>query len=378
MYPNSKFKMDDALLETYIKQYMKSQPYPEVTFSWQGGEPTLMGLEFFEKAVSLQQKYAGPGTRILNTLQTNGTLLDKKWCSFFKKYGFLIGLSIDGPQEIHDAYRVGKKGEGTFSRVIKGWQLLKDTGVQYNVLCCVHAASQDKPLEVYRFLRDELETRYIQFIPIVERVTSDTLNLADAGWKEPGDKKRFLYTQSGDMVTSRSVSPVKYGKFLVSIFDEWVRNDVGRTFVQIFDVTLGAWFGRPGGLCTFSPACGNAMALEHNGDLFSCDHFVEPGYRLGNIRKKEMTELALSEKQIMFGNSKSGSLPSYCRNCDVKFACYGGCLKNRFAKTPGGEPGLNYLCKGYKAFFSHIDSPMKTMVRLLKQRRQPAEIMKML
>jgi uncharacterized protein len=378
LYPESRFEMDDRLLELYIKQYLESQQYPEVTFSWQGGEPMLMGLDFFEKAVSLQQKYARPGTRILNALQTNGTLLDREWCRFLKKYGFLIGLSLDGPEEVHDAYRLSKNGKGTFSRVLKGWQLLKDTGVQYNILCSVHAANHDKPLEVYHFFRDELETEFIQFIPIVERVTPESLSLANSGWKGPENKKRVLYTQSGSMVTDRSVSPLKYGEFLCTVFDEWVRHDVGKTYVQIFDVALGAWFGRPGGLCTFSPSCGNAMALEHNGDLFSCDHYVEPDYLLGNILEKDMTELAVSKKQVEFGELKSGSLPAYCSRCSVKFACYGGCPKNRFVKSPEGESGLNYLCEGYRKFFSHIDRPMKTMVRLLQQGRQPAEIMKML
>lgn len=369
--------MDKKLLELYIKQYIESQQYPEITFSWQGGEPTLLGLNFFKQAIHFQQKYARPGTRILNTLQTNGTLLDEEWCSFFKKYGFLIGLSIDGPKEVHDAYRVNRAGKGSFAQVMKGWRLLKDTGVQYNVLCSVHAASQDKPLEVYHFFRDELKAQYIQFIPIVERATSRTLPLANSGWIEPDNKKRILYTQSGDRVTERSVSASKYGKLLIAIFDEWVRHDVGRTYVQIFDIALGAWFGQPGGLCIFSPTCGNAMALEHNGDLFSCDHFVEPDYLLGNIRKEKMAELAVSEKQREFGDSKRDTLPEYCLKCDVIFACNGGCPKNRFIKTPDGESGLNYLCEAYKSFFNHIDRPMKTMARLLRQQRPPAEIMKM-
>ena len=377
MYPGSKFRMDKKLLELYVKQYIESQQYPEVTFSWQGGEPTLMGLDFFKQAVGIQQKYARPGTRILNTLQTNGTLLNEEWCSFFKKYGFLIGLSIDGPKEVHDVYRKNKAGKGSFPQVMKGLQLLKDAGVQYNILCSVHAANHDKPLEVYNFFRDELESQYIQFIPIVERATPQALPLANSGWRESDNKKRILYTQSGDRVTERSVSASKYGKFLIAIFDEWVRHDVGRTYVQIFDVALGAWFGQPGGLCIFSPTCGNAMALEHNGDLFSCDHFVEPDYLLGNIRKKNMAELAVSEKQRGFGSSKRGTLSEYCLKCEVNFACHGGCPKNRFINTPDGEPGLNYLCGAYKSFFNHIDRPMKTMARLLRQRRQPAEIMKM-
>ncbi|MFC1840491.1 anaerobic sulfatase maturase [Thermodesulfobacteriota bacterium] len=378
MYPNSNFRMDDRLLETYIKQYIESQQYPEITFSWQGGEPTLMGLDFFKQAVRYQQKYARPGTRILNTMQTNGTLLDKKWCSFFKKHGFLIGLSIDGPEEEHDAYRVSRQGKGSFNRVIKGWELLRETGVEFNILCSVHAANEDKPLEVYRFFRDKLKAVYIQFIPIVERATSETLQLANSGWQDTNSKKRILYTQTGNRVTDRSVSSSKYGDFLISIFDEWIRHDVGQIYVQIFDVALGSWFGQPGGLCIFSPTCGNAMALEHNGDLFSCDHFVEPDYMLGNILDRDMAKLAASEKQLKFGESKSTTLPEYCRRCDVKFACHGGCPKNRFAQTPDGEPGLNYLCPSYKSFFEYIDRPMKTMSRLLRKRRPPAEIMELI
>jgi uncharacterized protein len=377
LYPGSKFLMDEKLLEIFIKQYTESQQYPEITFSWQGGEPTLMGLDFFKKAVHFQQKYARPGTRILNTLQTNGTLLDEEWCSFFKKYGFLIGLSIDGPEKVHNAYRKNRAGKGSCSQVIKGWELLSDRGVQYNILCSVHAANQDKPLEVYRFFRDDLKAHFIQFIPIVERATSEILPLANSGWRESGNKKRILYSQSGDRITHRSVSASEYGNYLITIFDEWIRYDVGKIFVQIFDVALGAWSGQPGGLCIFSPTCGNAMALEHNGDLFSCDHFVEPDYLIGNICKKSMVELALSEKQREFGESKRRSLPEYCISCEVNFACYGGCPKNRFINTPDGEPGLNYLCAAYKPFFKHIDRPMKTMARLLRQRRPPAEIMKM-
>lgn len=378
MYPGSKFRMDEILLERYIKQYIESQQYPEITFSWQGGEPTLMGLDFFKKAIRVQQKYARPGTRILNTLQTNGTLLDEEWCRLFKKYGFLIGLSVDGPEEVHDAYRKNRAGRGSYSQVMQGWQRLDDHGVQYNILCSVHAANQDKPLEVYNFFKDELNAQYIQFIPIVERATSHTLPIANSGWRESDNKKRILYKQSGDRITERSVSASKYGSFLISIFDEWIRHDVGKIFIQIFDVALGAWSGRSGGLCIFSPTCGNAMALEHNGDLFSCDHFVEPEYFLGNIQANNMAELAISEKQKEFGESKRTSLPEYCLKCNVKFACYGGCPKNRFINTPDGKPGLNYLCSAYKSFFNHIDRPMKTMARLLRQRRPPAEIMELM
>lgn len=380
LYPGSRFRMADALLETFIKQYIESQKVPEVTFAWQGGEPTLMGLDFFKRVIYYQQKHARPGLTIHNALQTNGTLLDDDWCRFFKAHNFLIGISIDGPQKMHDAYRVNKGGAGSFKQVMRGWQILVDHGVEFNVLCTVHAANQDHPLEVYRFFRDELKTQFIQFIPIVERVTAQHLPLANIGWSERDSgglshESRPFYTQSGMFVTNRSVDAKKYGNFLVAIFDEWVRHDVGQVYVQLFDVALGAWLGQPGGLCIFAPTCGTALALEHNGDLFSCDHFVEPDHLLGNIQTDHMLDLVASDKQRQFGQDKLASLPRYCRECEVRFACHGGCPKNRFIHTPDGEPGLNYLCAGYKAFFTHIDRPMKIMANLLRQRRAPAEIM---
>ena len=380
MYPGSRFRMADELLETFVKQYIESQQVPEVTFAWQGGEPTLMGLDFFKRVIHYQQKQAKPGITIHNTLQTNGTLLDDAWCHFFKEHNFLIGISIDGPQELHDAYRVNKGGAGSFTQVMRGWRLLVEHGVEFNVLCTVHAANQDHPLAVYRFFRDELKMQFIQFIPIIERATTQTLPLANMGWSEQGgaglsDESRPLYTQSGNVVTNRSVNAKKYGDFLIAIFDEWVRRDVGQVYVQMFDVALGAWLGHPGGLCIFAPTCGQALALEHNGDLFSCDHFVEPDYLLGNIQTDHMLDLVASDKQRQFGQDKLNSLPRYCRECEVRFACHGGCPKNRFIHTPDGEPGLNYLCAGYKAFFNHVDRPMKIMASLLRQRRAPAEIM---
>ncbi|MCA9956397.1 MAG: anaerobic sulfatase maturase, partial [Anaerolineales bacterium] len=380
MYPGSRFRMADELLETFVKQYIEAQKVPEVTFAWQGGEPTLMGLEFFKRVIFYQQKHAKPGMAIHNALQTNGTLLDDDWCEFFKEHNFLIGISIDGPQELHDAYRVNKGGAGSFKQVMRGWQLLVEHGVEYNVLCTVHAANQDHPLEVYRFFRDKLKTQFIQFIPIIERATTQLLPLANIGWSErDGDGlphgSRPLYTQSGSLVTNRSVNAQKYGDFLSAIFDEWVRHDVGQVYVQMFDVALGAWLGQPGGLCVFAPTCGTALALEHNGDLFSCDHFVEPDYLLGNIQQDHMIDLVASDQQRQFGQDKLDSLPRYCRECEVRFACHGGCPKNRFIHTPDGESGLNYLCAGYKSFFNHVDRPMKIMVNLLRQRRAPAEIM---
>ncbi len=383
MYPGSRFRMADELLETFVSQYIESQQVPEVTFAWQGGEPTLMGLEFFERVIHCQQKYARPGTTIHNALQTNGTLLDEAWCRFFKKHNFLIGISVDGPQELHDAYRVNKGGAGSFAQVMRGWRLLYEHGVAYNILCTVHAANQDHPLAVYRFFRDELKTEFIQFIPIVERATTQILPLANVGWSERNGGRlphggRPLYTQSGSEITNRSVNAPKYGEFLTAIFDEWVRHDVGQVYVQMFDVALGAWLGQPGGLCVFAPTCGRALALEHNGDLFSCDHFAEPDYLLGNIQSDHMLDLVSSEKQRQFGTDKKATLPQYCRQCEVRFACHGGCPKNRFIHTPDGESGLNYLCAGYKAFFNHVDRPMKVMANLLHQQRSPAEIMAMM
>ncbi|MCP4426415.1 MAG: anaerobic sulfatase maturase [Chloroflexi bacterium] len=375
MYPGSHFRMTDEILETFARQYIESQQSPDVTFAWQGGEPTLMGLDFLKRAIQYQRKYAKPGMKIHNALQTNGTLLDEDWCHFFKKHNFLIGISIDGPREVHDAFRVNKGGAGTFDKVIRGWQLLKDFGVKYNILCTVHAANQDYPLDVYRFFRDKLKTQFIQFIPIIERATTHMLPMANLGWSEHDGGERPLYTQSGAQTANRSVNAQKYGDFLIDIFDEWVRHDVGEIYVQMFDVALGAWLGQPGGLCIFAPTCGTALALEHNGDMFSCDHYVEPDFLLGNIQEDHMVELVASEKQQRFGQDKQSTLPRYCRECKVRFACHGGCPKNRFIRTPNGESGLNYLCASYEAFFKHIDRPMRMMAGLLRQRRPPAEIM---
>jgi uncharacterized protein len=378
LYPGSRSRMADELLETYTQQYIESQRVNEVTFAWQGGEPTLMGLDFFRRAIHYQKKYGRPGMKIHNSLQTNGTLLEDEWCRFFKEHDFLIGLSVDGPEELHDAYRVNKGGKGSFNQVMRGWKLLKAFDVDYNILCTVHAANQDHPLEIYRFFRDELKTQFIQFIPIVERTTTQILPLANVGWSDRDGGERPLYTQSGSQITNRTVNAQKYGEFLIAIFDEWVRHDVGQVYVQMFDVALGAWLGQPGGLCIFAPTCGNALALEHNGDLFSCDHYVEPDFLLGNIREDHMLTLIASDKQRQFGLDKQTTLPGYCRECEVRFACHGGCPKNRFIHTPDGEPGLNYLCAAYKAFFTHVDRPMKMMAHLLQQRRAPAEIMALL
>ena len=378
LYPGSRFQMADNLLETYIRQLLESEAGPEVIVGWQGGEPTLMGLDFFERSIEYVQRYRRPDQQVAYTIQTNGTRLDDEWCVFFKHHGFLVGLSIDGPAELHDAYRIDKGGAGTFADVMRGWEMLNRHGVDVNILCSVHAANADHPLDVYRFFRDELKTSFIQFIPIVERVTEGMLPVANMGWGERGSDPRPLYTIDGHHVTERSVGAEQWGRFLNTIFDEWVRRDVGTVFIQMFDAALASWVGAPPSMCIFSETCGSALALEHNGDLYSCDHFVEPKYLLGNIQKAHMLTLVTSDQQRQFGLAKRETLPRYCRECSVRFACHGECPKNRFIDTPDGEAGLNYLCAGYKAFFTHIDFPMRTMANLLRQGRFADEAMEIL
>jgi len=357
LYPDAHFRMSDELLEQYTRQYINAQQTPEVTFAWQGGEPTLMGLDFFRKAVELQAKYAKPGMRIQNAFQTNGTLLDDAWCKFLRQHNFLIGLSIDGPRELHDTYRQDKGGRPTFERVLRAAQLLKQHKVEFNTLTCVSAANAGHGLEVYRFLRDEIGAHFMQFIPIVERDN-------ETGYQE------------GTRITNRSVNGPQYGSFLIDIFDEWVRHDVAQVYVQLFDVSLAAWVGQRPGLCIFEETCGLGLALEFNGDVYSCDHFVEPNFHLGNITEQPLETLAMSPQQYQFGQHKKTSLPAYCRACEVRFICNGGCPKDRLLKTPDNEPGLNYLCAGYRAFFNYVDQPMKLMAAYLNMERAPAEIMK--
>jgi len=309
--------------------------------------------------VEFQKKYQKPGTRIENTFQTNGILLNDEWCQFFHENNFLIGLSLDGPRELHDFYRKDKGGHGTFDRVMRAARLLQKHKVEFNILCTVNSKNGDYPLEVYRFFRDELGGHYIQFIPIVERDN-------ESGFQE------------GNKVTDRSVRPDQWGRFLIEIFDEWVRRDVGQTFVLNFDGALAGWLGRAGTVCIFGPTCGLGLALEHNGDLYSCDHFVEPNYYLGNIMERPMIELAASEKQRKFGKDKKDLLPRYCRECEVSFVCNGECPKNRFIETPDGEPGLNYLCAGYKAFFKHADRPMRVMAELIRRGQTADGVMRIM
>ena len=370
---NENFKMSDEVLQNYVRQYIQDQSAPEVSFAWQGGEPTLLGVNFFRKVVELQHRYAG-GKKILNAIQTNGTLLDDEWCEFLSEEQFLVGLSIDGPARLHNAYRVDKQGRDTYDKVIRGLHLLKKHRVEFNTLTVVNRANVRHALEVYRFLRD-IGSGFIQFIPLVERLadaeaTKLGLDLAMPPRVDEEGERRLP-------VTDWSVEPKQYGEFLCGVFDEWASRDVGKTFVQIFDVTLGNWLGGPhrGGLCVFSETCGSALAMEHNGDVYSCDHYVYPQYKLGNILNHTLGEMVSSEFQREFGKAKASTLPRYCLDCEVRHLCHGECPKHRFLRTPDGDPGLNYLCRAYKQFFNHSAPAMQEMVRLLKSGRAPAEIM---
>jgi uncharacterized protein len=312
---------------------------PEVVVPWQGGEPTLMGLDFFRRSIELERRYARPGQRILNVFQTNGTLLTDEWGRFLKENRLLVGISIDGPPHMHDAYRVDKGGRPTFDRVVHGLDVLKKHHVDWNVLTTVHAVNGDHGGAVYRFLRDELAATFIQSIPIVERATPETLDIADAGWRGGAHPGRPLYTQRGSLVTHRSIGPEQFGRFMIDVFEEWVRHDIGAVYVQMFDSALANFCGEPGGLCFYAETCGQQLVLEHNGDLYSCDHYVEPGYLLGNIMERHMLELAALPRQRSFGQDKHDTLTAYCRDCDVRFACNGGCPKDRFATSPTANPG---------------------------------------
>jgi uncharacterized protein len=366
LYPDTAGKagwaMNDSVLEAYIRQYIEGQNAPAVSFAWQGGEPTLLGVEFFQRVLDIQKKHSG-GRKVENTLQTNGVLLDDRWCEFLAANGFLVGVSIDGPRELHDRNRMDRAGAPTFDKVVRGIRFLKKHGVEFNTLTVVQSDNARHPRDVYRFLKGA-GSGFLQFIPIVERVADS------AG--EDGLVLISPDSAADARVSDWSVTPQQYGDFLCSIFDEWVRNDVGRVLVQLFEVTLEAWAGLPSSLCVFSPTCGDAMVIEHNGDLYSCDHFVYPRNRLGNVLETPLAAMAHSDRQQAFGSAKLTALPSYCRACRFLPACNGECPKHRFAKTPEGEPGLNYLCSAYKQFFSRVEPFMEFLARGLAI-GQPAE-----
>jgi len=368
LYPKSASKaswaLPDNVLESYVRQYIEAQEIPVINFAWQGGEPTLLGVDYFRKVVELQARYSN-GKRIENGLQTNGVLLDDEWCEFLAKNRFLVGLSIDGPRNFHDRYRLDKGGAPTFDKVMRGLEYLKKHRVEFNTLTVIQRHNSYHPLEVYRFLK-EAGSGFMQFIPVVERIA-----------EAPAQHGLVLISPDSHAparVSEWSVEPLQFGKFLCAIFDEWVRNDVARYFVQLFDVALEAWVGMESSLCVFRRTCGEALAIEHNGDVYSCDHYVYPENRLGNIMENPLGAMVRGSQQSKFGQDKLDGLPRYCRECEVRFACNGECPKHRFIKTPAGEEGLNYLCSGYKLFFNHIDHCMKFMAAELKAERPPANV----
>ncbi len=359
------FRMTYELLENFTKQFIEAHDVPLVTFTWQGGEPTLIGLDFFRKALDLQKKYAGE-KRIENAFQTNGFRLDDEWCKFFVDNNILVGISIDGEEHNHDHFRRTFSGAPTFKRVMKGIELLHRHKVEFNTLSVVNNYNVHFACETYRFLK-KIGSGFIQFLPVAER-TADNQNPDELKLVSPGYEKNAR-------VTDWSVDPEGFGKFLVTIFEEWVRHDVARYFVQIFDATLANYTGENPGLCVFGETCGDALVMEHNGDVYSCDHFVYPEYYLGNINDSFLIDLVKSQRQFDFGTGKRNTLPLYCLRCEVRYACHGECPKHRFILTPDGKPGLNYLCRGYKMFFKHAEPYMEFMARELKNRRPPSNVM---
>ncbi len=364
---DTRWRISDELLEDFIKQYITQQNTREIVFSWQGGEPSLLGLDFFKKVVALQKKYAPPYVRCENDLQTNGTLLTDEWCEFLRENNFLVGLSIDGTKRLHDAYRTYTSGKGSFEKVLASAKLLNKHGVRFATLTVVNHLNSKYPLEVYRFLRDEIKSKQMQFIPIVE--PKSFTNTAPQYWKiddMPEDGSPLADPENPDSFVARwCVKPETYGNFLISIFDEWFKHDLGSIYVPFFDSAVEQWIGRPSPLCIFSPICGKGLAMEHNGDIYACDHYVYPEYKLGNIRENKLIDMAISQEQERFGYSKDFTLPVKCRECRYLFACSGECPKNRLLKTKQGEPGLNYLCKGLYKYFEHIDPYIRKIVHQL-------------
>ena len=367
LYQNShRHLMSDEMLEQFTREYIEAQTMPQVLFTWHGGEPLMRSIDFYRKALALQKKYAH-GKQIDNVIQTNGTLLTDEWCEFFAKNHWLVGISIDGPQEYHDHYRVTPAGKPSWEKVMQGIQLLKKHRVEWNAMAVVNAYNAEHPLEFYHFFRDN-GCQYLQFTPIVERLTEH----------EDGRTLASLADDREIPLADASVTPQQWGNFLCTIFDDWVRHDVGKTFVEIFDCTLANWMGVLPGICAYSKECGHAGVMEHNGDVYSCDHFVFPEYKLGNIREQSLIDMLYGEKQQAFSRLKHTSLPRQCKECDMEFACHGECPKNRFEKDKYGEPGLNYLCQGYYQYYSHVAPYMDFMKRELLAQRPPANIMNVL
>ena len=367
LYQNShRHLMSDEMLEQFTREYIEAQTMPQVLFTWHGGEPLMRSIDFYKKALALQKKYAH-GKQIDNVIQTNGTLLTDEWCEFFAKNHWLVGISIDGPQEYHDHYRMTPAGKPSWEKVMQGISLLKKHRVEWNAMAVVNAYNAEHPLEFYHFFRDN-GCQYLQFTPIVERLTEH----------EDGRTLASIADDREIPLADASVTPQQWGNFLCTIFDDWVRHDVGKTFVEIFDCTLANWMGVLPGICAYSKECGHAGVMEHNGDIYSCDHFVFPEYKLGNIREQSLIDMLYGEKQQAFSRLKHTSLPRQCKECDMEFACHGECPKNRFEKDKYGEPGLNYLCQGYYQYYTHVSPYMDFMKRELLAQRPPANIMNVL
>ena len=367
LYQNShRHLMSDEMLEQFTREYIEAQTMPQVLFTWHGGEPLMRSIDFYKKALALQKKYAN-GKQIDNVIQTNGTLLTDEWGEFFAKNHWLVGISIDGPQEYHDHYRVTPAGKPSWEKVMQGISLLKKHRVEWNAMAVVNAYNAEHPLEFYHFFRDN-GCQYLQFTPIVERLTEH----------EDGRTLASLADDREIPLADASVTPQQWGNFLCTIFDNWVRHDVGKTFVEIFDCTLANWMGVLPGICAYSKECGHAGVMEHNGDVYSCDHFVFPEYKLGNIRDQSLIDMLYGEKQQAFSRLKHTSLPRQCKECDMEFACHGECPKNRFEKDKYGEPGLNYLCQGYYQYYTHVAPYMDFMKRELLAQRPPANIINIL
>ena len=367
LYQNTpRHLMSDEMLEQFTREYIEAQTMPQVLFTWHGGEPLMRSIDFYKKALALQKKYAH-GKQIDNVIQTNGTLLTDEWCEFFAQNHWLVGISIDGPQEYHDHYRITPAGKPSWEKVMQGISLLKKHRVEWNAMAVVNAYNAEHPLEFYHFFRDN-GCQYLQFTPIVERLTQH----------EDGRTLASLADDREIPLAEASVTPAQWGNFLCTIFDDWVRHDVGKMFVEIFDCTLANWMGVLPGICAYSKECGHAGVMEHNGDVYSCDHFVFPEYKLGNIREQSLIDMLYGEKQQAFSRLKHTSLPRQCKECDMEFACHGECPKNRFEKDKYGEPGLNYLCQGYYQYYSHVAPYMDFMKRELLAQRPPANIMNVL